>query len=419
MGHLFCRRPVERSQELRGDATISGANLNDTLKLLASVSSEARFLRATLASLTDSISQQVSEIREGTRNGVIELRKVCDVTALAPLIRDGLLESIFIEYPRIAKILNDVGRCHLDGITTRSVDREPQCMLIAGGTNAGKTELHKFYQQAFTREITEHGTIVPILPVVLPYPAKPKDVAMELLKKLGDPNAARGSTAQLGSRVADYIRKCKVQLIILDEFHHFIDRYTHKVLLDASEWLKRLIKETLVPVIALGKPISTEVLDYDEQIRRLFCRRAKLVPFDWDYLEEPSNKDFRRFLLSVDMQLPLGERSDLSSEAMALRIHYASDGVVGYVMTMVREAFDLARADGQEKIEMRHLSRAFTDRIQSSKPKKQNPFLPSTFTTALAAHWLKEEQPVPEDERQKEIERRTRSQRASDALRAK
>lgn len=364
---------------------------------------------------------EMGEIKELTSKltaaeGVVETRKLIDVTRLSPVQRLAILVSMFIRHPGITALLTEFRECHLEGVLSREVSGEPDCMFIEGDSNVGKTAVWEFYERAFTRELTPEKTIVRVLPVVLPYPAKPKSVATELLKKLGDPFAERGTTSILGSRVSDYIGKCETELIILDELHHFIERGTNKILHDASEWLKRLIKVTKVPVIALGTPRAREVLDYDDQLKRLFPIRKVLTPFSWDYAQ-PDNMEFRRFLNAIDLWLPLANTSRLSSPEMALRIHYATDGFVGWVTKyLIRGAARLAFIEGAESISLDHLGRSFEAKIKSIKPFKRNPFHPRVFTTDLAIQWRREEC-EHKAQMEKPSHKSDRLQRASQVLR--
>jgi len=45
---------------------------------------------------------------------------------------------------------------------------------------------------------------------------------------------------------------CQVELLILDEVQHFRDRDSRRVLENASNWLKTLIKETGVACVLVG-----------------------------------------------------------------------------------------------------------------------------------------------------------------------
>ena len=352
-----------------------------------------------------------------SERGIVELRKKVDVPSLSYVERRAYLDDIFIEYPYLQKVKGRVQKCHEEGLFVRAFSsKEPTCIFISGESNAGKSALMDSYEREFRRIYEGGHTVVPILPVVLPHPASPKSVAINLLKKLGDPNAERGSTAILSSRVADYIKDCRVELIVLDELHHFINRENHRVLESVAEWLKTLIIETKVPVIALGKPSAAAVLDYDEQLRRRFAERYQLVPFPWDYENVASINEFRTFLKALDCRLPLGEASHLGSFDLAHRIHYVTDGVVGYVSTLVCRAADLAIFEGGERITLEHLSEAFLERIRTVKPTKENPFLMEAFDPEQASLWRQSEGEKQQPTKTQSV-KRAKKQKASEVLR--
>lgn len=241
-----------------------------------------------------------------------------------------------------------------------------------------------------------------------------------MLQKIGDRNAERGSTVALTSRAAQYIKDCQVELIVLDELHHFISRDNQRVLESVAEWLKDFLLETKVPIVALGKPIATQVLDYDEQLARRFPERYQIIPFSWDYNDPSTVQETRSFLTAVDYRLPLAERSCLGSHDIASRIHYATDGVVGYMMSLVREAASKAIEQSQECISLDHLSEAFLQRIKSVKPQKENPFTLQAFSPEQANHWRRQEVAQQEKEIQRDLlpsRQRNKKIRASEVLR--
>jgi hypothetical protein len=129
-------------------------------------------------------------------------------------------------------------------------------------------------------------------------------------------------------------------LVILDEFQHFVDRDSKKVLKTVSDWLKNLINETQKPIILVGMPYADQILDAEgnEQLQRRCAVREKLDPFRW----EDDKKEFRAFLKSIENQLPLMENSNLSNPDTAFRFYCATNGLVGKVMKIVRRATELA-----------------------------------------------------------------------------
>jgi Cdc6-like AAA superfamily ATPase len=134
--------------------------------------------------------------------------------------RLALVERIFITYPRFDTLLSEIASCHQHAL----IAAEPPCLFVSGQTGAGKTTLIKTHMRAYPRQLTQTGTRVPVLFTTIPAPATVKGLAASLLTELGDPNATRGTTWSLTDRLKHYIRDCAVELIVLDELQHFVDR---------------------------------------------------------------------------------------------------------------------------------------------------------------------------------------------------
>lgn len=281
-----------------------------------------------------------------------------------------LTESIYIGYPRFDALLKKIKFCH----EYSCVSAEPECLLVTGPTGAGKTTLLKQYARKFPREVTETRTKVPVLIATIPSPATHKSMVQKLLFELDDPAPGTGTTTSaLTIRLYNFLKDCGVELIVLDELQHFIDRDSLKVLQTVSDWLKTLLVDTKIPIVLLGLPESENVINANPQLSRRFAHRHSLEPFSFDTQEKMD--EFRKFLFALDKQLPFQEHSGLSAVDMAARIYYATDGVVGYVMKLIRKATYLGLLQGRQKLDMDVLAEAFEQHIHSDKPiKNYNPF---------------------------------------------
>jgi hypothetical protein len=129
-------------------------------------------------------------------------------------------------------------------------------------------------------------------------------------------------------------------------------------------------------MVLIGLPEAETVFQFNPQLSRRFANRHNLSPFEWS---ADVGKEFRTFLHAVESQLPLLEPSDLASEEMALRFYYASDGIVAYVMKLVRYGAHLALKQGQEKLDLNVLAIAFDKYVKADKLTKHNPFLTDEF----------------------------------------
>src|ERR1041385_9343219 len=182
--------------------------------------------------------------------------------------RMQLIETLYVHFPRNEVALKSIHSCH----THAKRAKESEGILIQGNTGAGKTTLVKLYMKNYPRKHTAEKTMVPVLYASVPVPATCKSLVTTLLTAIGDPAAQKGSQITQTLRLKRYIGACKVELLILDEFQHFQDRESLRVLKTISDWLKVLMDETGVPMVLAGLPYSHTVLDDEnnQQLRRRF-----------------------------------------------------------------------------------------------------------------------------------------------------
>lgn len=207
-----------------------------------------------------------------------------------------ITNNVYVLYPRLKEISAAISDCH----HLSNLKDEPECLFLKGETGAGKTTILKSYAQNYPKSETSDGTIVPILEVTIPSPATVKSVVTKLLWELGDPAYDKGTISNQTIRLIGLIKDCRVSMVFLDEFQHFIDRDSAKVLKTVSDWLKNLILDTKVPVILIGLPEAEIVFQFNSQLSRRFANRHNLSPFSW----EDSGREFRTFLHAVEHSYP-------------------------------------------------------------------------------------------------------------------
>jgi Cdc6-like AAA superfamily ATPase len=285
--------------------------------------------------------------------------------------RIELVEKLFIMHPSFERCLNKIEECRNDS----KMSAEPFCMLITGEPGVGKTTLCKEYEKRHPRMELDEKTLIPILLARIPIPATPKNLVSILLTALGDPIADKGTTYNQTKRLIKFLRECEVELIILDEFQHFIDQDSDKILYTISDWLKQLINETEIPIILVGLAQSVNVLKANSQLKRRFSMKDGLANFKW--LTKSDNKeseaesangnkkqaakdiDYLAFLKAVDEMLPLTEDSHLAGQSIAYRMWKATQGNVARTMKLIRYAARLALKDGEDKVSLDLLEKAY------------------------------------------------------------
>lgn len=289
-------------------------------------------------------------------------------SALPRAKRKALVESIFIEYPRLMRVREMIGHCH----DHSKVSAEPECLLITGWQGTGKTTLRQDYARNFPRRVTENGAVVPVLATIIPVPATVKGLSTQLLWAMGDPKATKGTGITQTLRLLRLMEECGVGLLILDEFQHFIDRDSNSILDTAADWLKNLINDSGKPVVLLGMPYCNIILKANAQLERRFTTAVSLEPFGWE--KEDEQDEFKTFLHLLDEKLPFPARSDLNHHETAFRLYCATNGYVGYLMKLIRGAAHLAIDRSRDRVDLGLLAEAYEERLAAHAPKRPNPF---------------------------------------------
>jgi hypothetical protein len=280
--------------------------------------------------------------------------------------------TALIRYPRFKELHRDIRECQ----EMSRLANEPQCMSLEGVTGAGKSTLIQDYVALFPRIEQTDGTRIPIFYAETPSPVTVKGMAATLLAHLGDPAAHHGTLWAMNFRLIRLMVDCQVELVILDDFHHLIDKETNRILEQVSDWLKVLIKETGIPFLVVGIEGKVErILEANAQLSRLFAVRQTLEPFRCDPSDEASIQEFGRFVQYAEQAISVPLPVTISRLELLLRLHYATEGVVGNLMNLLRYATLLTRQYDQESITLPTLATAFDKRLAKHLKKNSNPFL--------------------------------------------
>ncbi|MCK0069415.1 TniB family NTP-binding protein [Kordiimonas laminariae] len=287
--------------------------------------------------------------------------------------RDGLkpdaytaMQQLVIEHPQIKRTI-----ARIDEYKEASKgSREPNCMLILGRPGVGKTTIKDLYTAKYAIEKTDTGTKVPVLSATIPVPATMMTLVTALLTKIGDPLAVKGTLHQKTLRLYRLLKECETEMILLDEFHHFIDCDSEKILNSVSNWLKNLISETKVPVTLIGLPKSLRVLFANSQLERRFSDILHISPIKYP---SANNKDFKHLLKIIQEHAILKFDMDLTSEDMLPRMYAATNGYLSPLMLLVRMVTFSCKKQGKKTIELKDMAEFHHRKISAMS--KGNPNL--------------------------------------------
>jgi len=289
--------------------------------------------------------------------------------------RSQSLRHLVIEHPEFTRTIREIARLHERWVASQVAG----ALLIVGQSGAGKSTVLDYYLQRFPRRREPRRTVIPVLKVLTPEAPTVKSMSEAVLVALGDSAAARGSAAVKTNRIALFLRECKVELILFDEFHHFCDSRAPERR-RVTDWLKNLINECGKPVVLLGLPRAISALYSNEQLRRRFAS-----PFyyrEFGFRTEEEQTIFRGLLKHFQDLCKLTWALDLSHPDLAMRFHFATNGLIDYVVKILDDL--IARHDhGAEPVSYVHLQNAFKVQIWADVPLALNPFNPEVTPRRL------------------------------------
>lgn len=245
---------------------------------------------------------------------------------------------------------------------------------LVGPSGTGKTTLMDMLVKEFPPVEYVDRKRIPVLAINIPALPTIKNLAEEMLVQLGDPLFHRGSAIDKTIRILHLIKACDTKLILFDEMQHFIDRGHKRAPAEVADWLKTLIDKAQISTVIMGLERTQIILDANEQLRRRFSRRIDLKPFD---LESGSSRaHFLGVIKKIDATLGLPTPLNLQQEGIARQLHFATNGIMDYMVKLMLGAYHVAVSHDLPGIDRECLEKAFSESVWVEGVGKLNPFNP-------------------------------------------
>lgn len=293
-----------------------------------------------------------------------------DTMASSGVAQAKTLRHLIIEHPEFTKTIREIAGLHKRWLDCGIAG----ALLIVGQSGCGKSTLLKYYLEQFPRGRTGRKIQIPVLRVPTPEAPTVKSFSEAFLVALGDLAATKGSAAIKTQRIIYFIRECEVDLIMVDEFHHFCDSNSQERR-RVTDWLKNLLNECNKPVVLFGLPRAISALYANEQLRRRFAAPYYYREFGFRTAEEQAL--FRGVLKHFQDQATVRFDCHLSHPEVAMRFHFATNGLIDYVVKILDDAaarFDPTKSSG---VGLEALEASFKSQIWSDVPLALNPFNPN------------------------------------------
>lgn len=296
----------------------------------------------------------------------------------------NLIESILVPHDGFAEALNQMQQIYeVSGAVTESVGKP-----LLAPSRAGKSRVIEEFKKSHPSKRTADGLIVPVLSVKVPSKPTVKGLVEVLLAKLEDPNAYTGTENQKTARLKTLLSETSTQVMVLDEFQHFVDKSSMKVQHQLADWLKVLLDESGVAIVVVGLESATAVLDQNEQLEGRFLTPARLSRFDW------SNKDQRSEFLAVldafeSVLRGYVDLPEIANTNMGFRLYVATGGLIGYLTLFLKMLVWNAVFSNASKLTLQDFSKAYIESIAKDKEglsSAGSPFKKSFATEPNAAN---------------------------------
>lgn len=253
-------------------------------------------------------------------------------------------------------------------------------LLCVGQSGTGKSTLKKEMLQRYPNIQGQDRIYQPVLTVDTPSRPTVRNMAEALLIALDEPFYTRGSAIEKTNRIFTLMRQKGVEMLMVDELNHFVDRGKPSDICDVADWLKSVIDHTGVSCVLIGLQRCEAVLTYNEQLRRRFSVRLELHPFA---IKRPEDlKQFASLIKMFDEMLALPDRVPITADFVT-RTFFATNGIIDYVRKLLSGAAEYASLDGSRSITLAHMERAFTDFIWHRGIGRLNPFNPKFNNISL------------------------------------
>ncbi len=283
--------------------------------------------------------------------------------------RLALFRSSFVASPFLKAVLNELDECR----ELSKLGGDPECIIVTGDTGAGKTSLINKYLELNVRSDSYEGTFIPVLSTTLPGEANSVALFQQILADLGHPYPfeSRNEVA-LRKQIKALAQNCRLELIIIDEFQHLIERKSLKILKETANSIKSLIVDTKIPMALFGMPYSSVILDSVSQLSSRFERRRILSPFRISTDSELHK--YLAFLSMFERLMDLPEPSELTSDEINRRLYAYSSGNFRKLKNLLNDAYKDALENGESNISQKRLAETASQR-NSAVTKTNNPFL--------------------------------------------
>ena len=240
-----------------------------------------------------------------------------------------------------AKLIHE----RMNEILLSARSHRPASMLIAGETNNGKTMIVRRFLNANqpVDEPDAEAINVPVLYMQMPPTPDPRQFYFAILDKLNVPVQRSSVMSYVQMQALRVCRLVNLKILIIDELHNIQGGRVEQQR-SFLNLLRYFSNELSVHIVGCGLVTAVRALQSDDQLANRFEH--------WPLPKWVNDNRSKVLLNTLEMNLPLKQKSDLSSPELMGRILGLSGGTIGEIVRLLSESSRVAIKTGTECIDL-------------------------------------------------------------------
>lgn len=273
----------------------------------------------------------------------------------------AIQQGSWIPYPRAKKILERMEEL----FEYPRIDRMPN-LLIVGASNNGKSKILRHFDEMHKPDPNPEGeySIVPVIYIEAPKKPDINDFYNRILEAIWQPYSIRAINSEKERGVMNILRKIQLKVLMVDEIQHIIAGGQVKQR-EFRNGLKSLGNELRISIICAGVEEAFNAFNTDPQLSNRF---------EPDFLPKwKMDNEYGDLLASFERRIPLRKPSNLRDPAIAQKVLWMGEGILGEVHEVLKRAAVLAIKDKSEQITLEII-----EKIRWTMPSKRKMAPPPT-----------------------------------------
>ena len=275
--------------------------------------------------------------------------------------------NCFVQHAALIQAMSSLNRLK----NNQLLGGEQQCMLLLGDTGTGKSKLINEFYSAFPAYREGDVLVKPVLVSRIPSKPDVEKMMIQLLSDLGQfgSEARKGSHRETGlaEALVKVLKKCKTQIIIINEFQELIEFKSVEDRQRVANRLKLISEQACIPIVLVGMPWASEISNEPQWASRLMCSIE--LPY-FKIFKQSNRVEFVRFLKGLALRMGFHEPPPLHSDEILFPLFSATRGEVRKIKHILDEVLFLALSQGDNTVHKQH----FVDVLDNVFFDKDNPF---------------------------------------------